>query len=111
MVGAVDQSHLLNCQYLPWVGTAVAVGYAVYLTLRTKSEADGSDGKPCVNLCLHKGKDKVVDSLDIEDLGDKSVFCRCWRSKKFPYCDGAHNDHNKDTGDNVGPLIIQKKAN
>ncbi len=25
---------------------------------------------------------------------------------QFPYCDGAHAVHNKETGDNVGPLII-----
>ena len=27
---------------------------------------------------------------------------------QFPYCDGSHNAHNKDTGDNVGPLKINK---
>merc|ERR1719232_1825643 len=43
---------------------------------------------------------KVVDSVDI---GDKGVFCRCWKSKKFPYCDGSHAKHNAETGDNVGP--------
>jgi len=29
-------------------------------------------------------------------------------TKQFPYCDGSHNAHNKDTGDNVGPLKINK---
>jgi len=64
--------------------------------------------KPKVNLNIKKDDPKVVDTVDIEDLGDKKVFCRCWRSKKFPYCDGAHNAHNEETGDNVGPLIIKK---
>ena len=49
----------------------------------------------------------MVDSVDIEDLGDKGVFCRCWKSEKFPYCDGSHNQHNEESGDNVGPLIVK----
>jgi len=53
---------------------------------------------------------KVVDTVDIEDMGDKGVFCRCWKSKKFPYCDGSHAKHNSLTGDNVGPLIIKKAS-
>lgn len=28
---------------------------------------------------------------------------------QFPYCDGSHNAHNDTTGDNVGPLIVNKK--
>ena len=28
---------------------------------------------------------------------------------QFPYCDGAHNKHNKETGDNVGPVNIKGK--
>jgi CDGSH-type Zn-finger protein len=57
--------------------------------------------------------EKVVDTLkcpDIETMeackAGKVVMCRCWKSEKFPYCDGAHNKHNQETGDNVGPLIV-----
>lgn len=57
--------------------------------------------------------EKVVDTVkcpDIETMeackNGKVVMCRCWKSEKFPYCDGAHNKHNQETGDNVGPLII-----
>jgi hypothetical protein len=28
---------------------------------------------------------------------------------QFPYCDGAHNAHNEETGDNIGPVCIQRK--
>lgn len=40
------------------------------------------------------------------ELGEKKVYCRCWKSDTFPYCDGAHMMHNKATGDNVGPMIV-----
>ena len=28
---------------------------------------------------------------------------------QFPLCDGAHNKHNEETGDNVGPLVLKRK--
>lgn len=38
------------------------------------------------------------------------MYCRCWKSETFPLCDGAHVAHNKETGDNVGPLILSADA-
>ena len=66
--------------------------------------------EPRLNTRIKMESSKVVDTCDIEDLGDKAVFCRCWKSKKFPYCDGSHARHNNETGDNVGPLIVKKAA-
>mmetsp|Transcript_41154 Transcript_41154/g.77114 ORF Transcript_41154/g.77114 Transcript_41154/m.77114 type:complete len:90 (-) Transcript_41154:201-470(-) len=45
-----------------------------------------------------------------KEIDGKAVFCRCWKSATFPYCNGAHVAHNKATGDNVGPLIISMDA-
>ncbi|XP_042206724.1 CDGSH iron-sulfur domain-containing protein 2 homolog A-like [Homarus americanus] len=87
---------------LPFGIACAAVGFGV------KTLIDKKIGCP-VNLSVRKGESKVVDSVDIEDLGNKAVFCRCWRSSKFPYCDGSHTAHNNCCGDNVGPLIIKKK--
>ncbi|KAM4636349.1 CDGSH iron-sulfur domain-containing protein 1 [Discoglossus pictus] len=94
-----------------WVTTAsiaigaAAVGYLAYRSLFCKDKCC----KSMVNLEVQKDNPKVVHAFDMEDLGDKAVYCRCWRSKKFPLCDGAHTKHNEETGDNVGPLIIKKK--
>ncbi|KAL4640100.1 CDGSH iron-sulfur domain-containing protein 1 [Arapaima gigas] len=85
-------------------GTA-AVGVLAYKTFFSKDKCC----KSRVNLDLQKDNPKVVHAFDIEDLGDKAVYCRCWRSKKFPLCDGSHTKHNEETGDNVGPLIIKRK--
>ncbi|VDL80748.1 unnamed protein product [Nippostrongylus brasiliensis] len=65
--------------------------------------------KARVNSAIHLSTDKVVDTIDVEDIGEKKAFCRCWKSSKFPYCDGAHTKHNKETGDNVGPLVVKGK--
>ncbi|XP_027020957.1 CDGSH iron-sulfur domain-containing protein 1 isoform X1 [Tachysurus fulvidraco] len=89
------------------VPVAVAVAVGTYLLTRYLSSRSDSKGK--VNLEVDKDNTKVVHSFDVEDLGKKAIYCRCWRSKKFPYCDGSHTKHNEETGDNVGPLIIKKK--
>ncbi|XP_072592471.1 CDGSH iron-sulfur domain-containing protein 1 [Vulpes vulpes] len=85
-------------------GTA-AIGYLAYRRFYVKDHSN----KSMVNLHIQKDNPKIVHAYDMEDLGDKAVYCRCWRSKKFPFCDGSHTKHNEETGDNVGPLIIKKK--
>jgi len=59
---------------------------------------------------IKKDQEKVVDFVNAEDLAEKVYYCRCWKSEAFPYCDGSHNEHNKKTGDNVGPLVVSKSA-
>ncbi|XP_028007325.2 CDGSH iron-sulfur domain-containing protein 1 isoform X2 [Eptesicus fuscus] len=108
------QNFLLSNSLWMWVewiaavtiaaGTA-AIGYLAYKKFYVKDHRN----KTMVNLHIQKDDPKVVHAFDMEDLGDKAVYCRCWRSKKFPFCDGAHTKHNEETGDNVGPLIIKRK--
>eukprot|EP00118_Oscarella_pearsei_P025344 m.308021 g.308021 ORF g.308021 m.308021 type:complete len:148 (+) comp43261_c0_seq1:49-492(+) len=65
--------------------------------------------KRWINEEIDKNSPKVATKTDIEDLRETTVFCRCWKSKKFPMCDGSHKKHNETTGDNVGPLVIIRK--
>ena len=62
-----------------------------------------------VNKSYKLDSKKVAETFSVDDLGDKTVFCRCWKSAKFPLCDGAHGKHNKACGDNLGPVIVTKK--
>eukprot|EP01038_Epipyxis_sp_PR26KG_P004619 gene4619-6498_t len=85
------------------------------LALFARSFSTPSSGKSRVNNQIKLNEPKVVDTVDcveIENLAQfkdgKLVMCRCWKSDKFPYCDGSHVKHNKETGDNVGPLLIKK---
>jgi CDGSH-type Zn-finger protein len=77
--------------------------------------SNASKKAPRVNHKVKLDSAKVVDTVKCADMetyaqykDGKVVMCRCWKSEKFPYCDGAHTKHNEQTGDNVGPLIIQK---
>ena len=35
------------------------------------------------------------------------ALCRCYKSAKFPLCDGTHVKHNEESGDNVAPAVIK----
>lgn len=64
---------------VPLVGTLGAVIVLTVMQIR-RGKCSGS-GNGQVNQSIEKDKAKVVHAFDIEDLGDKEAFCRCWRSK------------------------------
>lgn len=86
------------------VGAPLAAPVAHRLSPRITASADGAP----INKAIDKESPKVVTQLAADDIDGKAVMCRCWRSATFPYCDAAHVKHNKETGDNVGPLIVSK---
>ncbi|KAK1862307.1 hypothetical protein I4F81_004881 [Pyropia yezoensis] len=49
-------------------------------------------------------KDKVSSYTLV--TGAKVGLCRCYKSKDFPLCNGAHAGYNKKTGDNLGPIEV-----
>ncbi|XP_064643534.1 CDGSH iron-sulfur domain-containing protein 2 homolog isoform X2 [Lineus longissimus] len=102
-----------NLQGKDWVALVPLVGtisFLIFVTARAFAPGCSDKKAACVNPDIKKNIEKVADTVDIEDIGEKAAFCRCWRSKKFPYCDGSHNQHNKNCCDNVGPLIIKKSS-
>jgi Iron-binding zinc finger CDGSH type. len=59
-----------------------------------------------INKYYSKHHDVVTDRFTIDTGIHTEAICRCWKSKKFPFCDNSHKYHNKFHKDNVGPLII-----
>lgn len=73
---------------VPFVG---AVSLIVYMSVQTFKPKPPPQKFP-VNLKIQKEAPKVVNMVDIEDLGDKVTYCRCWRSKKVsPYITDQSN--------------------
>mmetsp|Transcript_86552 Transcript_86552/g.242402 ORF Transcript_86552/g.242402 Transcript_86552/m.242402 type:complete len:104 (-) Transcript_86552:91-402(-) len=91
--------------------TALVIGLGLVAVIAALRILKGP--APPVNPGVKKDCAKCVDILKVPDLEElkkadgKLVFCRCWRSKTFPYCDGTHSKYNEESGDNVGPLIIK----
>lgn len=91
--------------YLPWICTSIALGYATYIHWKYRKSSKSKR--------INENKDTMARSLEVNiDNIDRNVskkkisYCRCWKSKTFPYCDGAHKQHNKECDDQVGPLNI-----
>ena len=63
---------------VPFVGTVSIIVYVTVLAFRPPPKPKDV----AVNLKIQKESPKVVNMVDIEDLGDKISYCRCWRSKK-----------------------------
>ncbi|KAI7688469.1 CDGSH iron-sulfur domain-containing protein 1, partial [Sarcoptes scabiei] len=90
--------------YLPWICTSIALGYAAYIHWKLrkirKSSKLNEERLNDANLKVN------IDSIE-KNVSKKSIsYCRCWRSKKFPKCDGSHQCYNRESGDNVGPLTM-----
>jgi CDGSH-type Zn-finger protein len=105
---------MVDTQFLwSFIGLLIAI---IFLNFGIgKKPAEQPKGQ--VNNKVKKDEAKVVDVVDCNEIeklvqfkDGKVVLCRCWKSDTFPYCNGAHVQHNKETGDNVGPLIIKKEV-
>lgn len=102
--------------YLSLIPPTLLTAGAIYTAYVAFCPAAGNSGlcrrkiiNKRVNNKIRMDEAKVVDLLDIEDISEKAAFCRCWKSKNWPYCDGSHGEHNKECNDNVGPVVVSRK--
>lgn len=60
--------------------TAALAGFT-YITYRAFCPHGRPPPSTQMNRSILKNNPKVVDTIDVEDISDKAVFCRCWKSK------------------------------
>ncbi|KAI8129291.1 hypothetical protein FF38_14215 [Lucilia cuprina] len=95
---------------IPPTAVAAGIGYTIYLAYCPAARKGGCPKAGICNQSVRKHEAKVVDMIDIENIAEKAAFCRCWKTKNWPYCDGSHGEHNKQTGDNVGPVVLKRNS-
>ncbi|ESO02400.1 hypothetical protein HELRODRAFT_66424 [Helobdella robusta] len=113
-VGFADLTAGEWIELLVFAGGVGVVSYSVYHLAASKLSLKCCQlhcNRSCaMNPSIKKDVAKVVDIVEIEDITKEKVsYCRCWRSKKFPLCDGSHNAYNEETGDNTGPIVLKHK--
>jgi CDGSH iron-sulfur domain-containing protein 2 len=68
--------------------TAIAAGfvYVSYLAFCPVAQCPGRARQTKrVNQKVRMSEAKVVDMVDVEDIAEKAAFCRCWKTKNWPY--------------------------
>mmetsp|Transcript_29661 Transcript_29661/g.59545 ORF Transcript_29661/g.59545 Transcript_29661/m.59545 type:complete len:105 (+) Transcript_29661:172-486(+) len=97
------------------LGIGVALGIGIGMLIIIVIGEGRLNVKQPINKTVKKDVEKVVDKVSLDELKKKTedgkpvAYCRCWRSKNFPYCDGSHAAWNKESGDNTGPLLVTGK--
>lgn len=68
--------------------TALTAGF-VYVTYLAFCPVAQCPGRPRpskrLNQKIRMNEEKVVDMIDVEDIAEKAAFCRCWKTKNWPY--------------------------
>ncbi|XP_068912200.1 CDGSH iron-sulfur domain-containing protein 2 homolog [Tenebrio molitor] len=95
--------------WLALIPPTAAVAGLTYISYRAFCPHGRPQPSGRVNTKILMDNPKVVDMIDIEDISEKAALCRCWKTKNWPYCDGSHGAHNKETGDNLGPVVVKRK--
>lgn len=71
---------------MPPSAVAAGLGYTFYIAFCPKAKRASCTGR-CNNV-IQLSNPKIVDTIDVEDITDKAVFCRCWKSKNVNYTMG-----------------------
>lgn len=64
--------------------TAALAGFT-YVTYRAFCPHGRPAPSGAINPKIRKDVAKVVDTVDVEDITEKAVFCRCWRTKNVGF--------------------------
>ena len=61
---------------------SAAFGGFVYVVTKPFYDTYITKTSVMINKSVRKFDRRVIDTIDIEDLGEVTNFCRCWKSKR-----------------------------
>lgn len=81
-------ANLSRSQWLQLIPFLIFIFMFIYLIVGPflNQLFKGKKPRPHINKKVKKEEKKVVDTFDIEDIGEKKAFCRCWKSSKVCAC-------------------------
>ena len=105
-----SNGRLIIASALSFVSMSLYMIYRLHKKIEClQSENNDLKGRSSrINTKIKLEEKKVVDTLNVSDFEGAAYMCRCFKSEKWPKCDGSHAKHNEATGDNVGPLCVKK---
>lgn len=84
MIDFLYQQFLVR-DWISLVPPTAALAGLGYMSYRAFCPAGRPKPSGRINPMIRLKEKKVVDFIDIEDIGEKASLCRCWKSKKVSY--------------------------
>lgn len=75
-------TQLTRAELVQLAPLVIVTSIAVYVVLSALIPSRKKKDSDWINKNKQKEKPKVADVVQIEDLGEKTAFCRCWKSQK-----------------------------
>jgi len=87
-----DCTNLTRGDWMHLICFSAAFGGFVYVVTKPFYDTYITKTSVMINKSVRKFDRRVIDTIDIEDLGEVTNFCRCWKSKRLQICEDSNKE-------------------